>query len=150
MHMKNIFNVKQKFFPGKVALLLFLSFVTVLTLGLSMGMRHSMGEMPKVNCIFDAVDGCDMTLNEHLSYWQQVFTANIFDLRIEFVLFAGLLFVFAFTGFFGRVLGFFRLWKLRPMLFYERRNLILNFLNPILRLLSAGVLQPKVYQSVDL
>lgn len=148
--MKNIFDVNLKFFPGKIVLLLLLSFVTVLTLGLNMGMQHSMGEAPKINCIFDAVDGCDMTLNEHLSYWQQVFTANIFDLRVELVLLASLLFTFVFAAFFGRVFEFLRLWKLKPMLFYERRNLALELFDPILQLFSAGVLQPKVYQSIDI
>lgn len=150
MYMKNICNVKLKFFPGRIALLLLLSFVTVLTLGLSMGMKHSMGEMPKINCIFDAVDGCDMTLDEHLSYWQQVFTANIFDLRVEFVLFAGLFFTFVFAAFFGRMFESLRLWKFKPKLFYEWRNLVLELFDPILQLLSTGVLQPKVYQSVNL
>lgn len=147
--MKNVFDIKSKFFPRRVVLLLLLSFVTVLTFGLSVGMQHSMGEMPKANCIFDAVDGCNMTLNEHLSFWQQSFIANIFSLKIEFILFAGLLFTSVFAVFSRRFLEFFRRWKLKPMLFYERRNLVLSFLNPILRLLSAGVLQPRVYQALN-
>lgn len=130
-------------------MILVIAFVAALFIGLSMGMRHSMGEMPKVNCIFDTVGGCDMTLSEHMSFWQQFFTANIFNLKIEFILFAGLLFVFGLSVFSANIFRIFKWWKLRPMIFYERRNSVLSFLNPIFHLLSAGILHPRLYQTLN-
>lgn len=147
--MNNVFNIKSKFFSRGIALGLLLSLVAVLFVGLNIGMQHSTGEMPQTNCIFATVGGCDMTLSEHMSFWQQFFTANIFNLKIEFILFTGLLFALVLSVFSTNIFKIFKRWKLRLMIFYERRNVILNFFNTIIQLLSTGVLHPRVYQMLN-
>lgn len=144
--MNFIRNFKLKIFFLRIAVLVVSVFSVVLLLGLSAGMDHSTGSMSNMNCIFDDGSGCDMTLDQHLSFWQQFFTANVFSFKIELVFLAGLFFV-AFLPYFSRKkLEFFRLWKSKPLLFYERRNSDLRLFEFIANLLSAGILQPKLYQ----
>lgn len=126
--------------------LLALSFITAVLFGLSVGMETRQdGTMS--GCLFDQSLACPMNYDEHIDNWQQTFVATQPTQNTVFAL----LVVIALGG--AALLPFFLLRWQRYALeghfalqsVHRQREMMARLSNHILRTLSDGILNPKLY-----
>lgn len=118
-----------------------LIFVSITTFGLNASMKmHEDGSMSNCPLMIGQSSICKMPVSEHISWWQQLFTAipqlSSF-LFLTFVLFTGLTFlIFQFTLAPPNALNF----KV-----YRRSNPHIKLFNYLSLAFSKGLLHPKIY-----
>jgi len=139
-------SVMLKISQKITSLILALSFTTVVLFGLNMGMEtRDDGTMS--GCMFDQSVTCPMDYEEHVNHWQQTFTATQ---PTQNTLFA-LLVVIALGG----TTLLFHSWlnwqqyaqqaHFVPQSVHKQREIIAKLSDHILRALSNGILNPKLY-----
>ena len=139
-----------------LTLLLILGISAFLVVGV-FGMSHMSdmkmkGDGTMDGCLFDGqAEICPMTIAEHLSRWQGMFTAisQKTDILIQFLLLA-LAFIFIASEFRQRIL---LLWSTQfsgRLRLYLKQNPHLSLFNQLREAFSRGILNPKIYNSASL
>lgn len=130
-------------------LILALSFITVMLFGLNTGMdMRQDGTMS--GCVFDSSVTCPMNYQEHINHWQQTFVAT----QTTQNLLATLLIILCFGGgallssFFNRTTYLEEAGQTPPGI-WKQRNILAKLFDQILQALSSGILNPKLYNFVQ-
>lgn len=131
-----------KFFDKKFLILLaILAFSLIGGFGLNLGMNiASNGKMSSCNLMSSESGICQMNLNDHLTQWQQMFTAS-FNASLLPLLLLAFTFSLAFTTLFRDVEYMFLQLHQR----YKRENSIFKLFDYLLLAFSRGILHPQIY-----
>lgn len=127
---------------GILLVLLVLLLTSIFGLGIIMGSTQD-GEMAGCPLTSGPASMCQMNVIEHISYWQQLFTAKVSDINSLILWLLTILFVLTFPSLYIRNkdrtpldLSFYLYNKSKP------QTHLFNYLN---LLFSKGILQPKIY-----
>ena len=129
------------------------TFIIVAIIGVSYTLEMKMkSDGTMSGCLFDGqAETCPMTIAEHLSRWQGMFTVipQKTDILIQFLLLA-LAVIFIASAFRQRLLlllsaHFLDRWRL-----YLKQNPHIPLFDPLREAFSRGILNPKIYESAIL
>ncbi len=142
--MRKLFTIQRLKSPKTVAFFVATIFIFFF-FSLNIGINTDQGE-PMTGCIFDQSLDCQMSIIEHISQWQQIFTTlkNI-DNNLVFIallLIAGV----SFDPFYYYINSFFNLQFSLPRISGEG-GVLTKLFDYILRSLSHGRLNPQIYHS---
>lgn len=106
--------------------------------------RQSDGTMS--GCLFTGMEkNCKMTLTEHLSQWQSMFTTTAPQKALALALLILLAVVFVAVATFKRNLVFLFSYSSTRWRLYIRHNPELSLFDPLKKAFSHGILNPKIY-----